>query len=146
MESALPPDLARKLLHKDLANLVKRVHEGKKLTRAERAMLQNLAGMSSPESGPTHASNYVELAEILGVTRQTLGPLAEAEGRPETGRQRIARGGGVAGIHAAARFERRRDGPRSRRGSRVESPETIGRSGRPRAAGGGPERTLRAAR
>ena len=73
MESVLPPDLARKLLHKDLANLVKRVHEGKKLTRAERAMLQNLAGMSAGHSGPTHARNYVELAEILGVSRQALG-------------------------------------------------------------------------
>ena len=43
MESSLPPDLARKLLNKDLANLVQRVHKGGKLTRAERAMLQNVA-------------------------------------------------------------------------------------------------------
>jgi len=73
MDSVLPPDVARKLLHKDLANLVKRVHEGKKLTRAERTMLQNLAGMPAGHAGPTHARNYVELAEILGVSRQALG-------------------------------------------------------------------------
>jgi hypothetical protein len=73
MESVLPPDVARKLLHKDLANLVKRVHEGKKLTRSEHSMLQNLAGMSAGHSGPTHARNFVELAEILGVSRQALG-------------------------------------------------------------------------
>jgi hypothetical protein len=73
MESVLPPDVARKLLHKDLANLVKRVHEGKKLTRSEHSMLQNLAGMSAGHSGPTHARNYVELSEILGVSRQALG-------------------------------------------------------------------------
>jgi len=35
MESVLPPEVARKLLHKDLANPVKRVHEGKKLTRSD---------------------------------------------------------------------------------------------------------------
>jgi hypothetical protein len=73
MESVLPPEVARKLLHKDLANLVKRVHEGKKLTRAERTMLQNLAGASAGNEGPTHARNFVELAEILGVSRQALG-------------------------------------------------------------------------
>ena len=93
MESVLPPDVARKLLHKDLANLVKRVHEGKKLTRAERTMLENLAGMSAGHTGPTHARNYVELAEILGVTRQALGhwrrrkdaPKAAANGLHEVG-------------------------------------------------------------
>jgi hypothetical protein len=75
MDPSLPPDVARKLLHKDLANLVKRVHEGKKLTRAERSMLQNLAGATEPASGggPSHARNYVELASILGVTRQAIG-------------------------------------------------------------------------
>lgn len=93
MESVLPPDVARKLLHKDLANLVKRVHEGKKLTRAERTMLQNLAGAPSEHSGPTHARNYVELAELLGVSRQALGgwrrrkdaPKAAANGLHDVG-------------------------------------------------------------
>lgn len=83
MESVLPPDVARKLLHKDLANLVKRVHEGKKLTRAERTMLQNLAGAPSEHSGPTHARNYVELAELLGVSRQALGGWRRRKNAPK---------------------------------------------------------------
>jgi transposase-like protein len=83
MESVLPPEVARKLLHKDLANLVKRVHEGKKLTRAERTMLQNLAGASAGNEGPTHARNFVELAEILGVSRQALGQWRRRKDAPK---------------------------------------------------------------
>ena len=85
MDSVLPPDVARKLLHKDLANLVKRVHEGKKLTRAERTMLQNLAGATDQggAGGPTHARNYVELAEILGVSRQALGQWRRRSDAPQ---------------------------------------------------------------
>ena len=36
------PDIAKKLLNRDFANLVARVQKGGKLTRAERAMLQSL--------------------------------------------------------------------------------------------------------
>ena len=72
MESSLPPDLARKLLNKDLANLVHRVHKGGKLTRAERTMLQNLATSTTSGSGPAFARNFVELAELLGTTRQSI--------------------------------------------------------------------------
>jgi len=86
MDPALPPDVARKLLHKDLANLVKRVHEGKKLTRAERAMLQNSAGAtepSAPDNAPSHARTYVELASILGVTRQAIGQWRKRTDAPQ---------------------------------------------------------------
>ena len=70
----LSAELARKLLSKDFANLVKRVQSGHKLTRAERTMLQNMAQAAGGDaSGPTHAANFVELALILGVTRQALG-------------------------------------------------------------------------
>ena len=74
METSLPPDLARKLLNKDLANLVQRVHHGGKLTRAERSMLQNLASSSAgvDKVGPAFAKNFVDLADILGVTRQSI--------------------------------------------------------------------------
>lgn len=65
----LPPDIAAKVLTKDLANLVARVQSGGKLTRAERAMLQNLANGAK---GPTSAKTTVELAEYLGVARQVL--------------------------------------------------------------------------
>lgn len=74
MDTSLPPDLARKLLNKDLANLVQRVQKGGKLTRAERAMLQNVASstVGGEKLGPAFARNYVDLAEVLGVTRQSL--------------------------------------------------------------------------
>lgn len=103
MESVLPPDVARKLLHKDLANLVKRVHEGKKLTRAERTMLQNLAGMSAGHPGPTHARNYVELAEILGVSRQALGGWRRRKDAPK------AAANGLHDVTAWREFMKRHD-------------------------------------
>ena len=40
---AIPPDIAKKLLNRDFANLVKRVQAGGKISRAERAMLQSMA-------------------------------------------------------------------------------------------------------
>ena len=67
---AVSPDIAKKLLSRDFANLVGRVQKGGKLTRAERAMLQTLATGSG--AAPATAASYVELAAILGVTRQSI--------------------------------------------------------------------------
>lgn len=67
---AVSPDIARKLLSRDFANLVGRVQKGGKLTRAERAMLQTLA--TGTGSAPSTAASFVELAAILGVTRQSV--------------------------------------------------------------------------
>ena len=39
---AIPPDVAKKLLNRDFANLVKRVQAGGKISRTERAMLQSM--------------------------------------------------------------------------------------------------------
>jgi len=64
------PDIAKKLLKRDFTNLVARVQKGGKLSRAERAMLQSMA--TGTRTTPQSASSYVELADILGVTRQTL--------------------------------------------------------------------------
>jgi len=50
---ALFPDMARKWLNRDVANLAQRVQRGGHLTRSV-------------------AENDVELAKILGVTRRTL--------------------------------------------------------------------------
>ena len=83
METTLPPDIARKLLHKDLANLVKRVHGGGKLSRAERSMLQNLASATGENTGPPFARNYVELAEILGVSRQAINGWRKRKDAPQ---------------------------------------------------------------
>jgi len=67
---AVAPDIAKKLLTRDFANLVGRVQKGGKLTRIERAMLQSMATGSGP--APTTAASYVELAAALGVARQSL--------------------------------------------------------------------------
>jgi hypothetical protein len=83
MESSLPPDLARKLLNKDLANLVQRVHKGGKLTRTERSMLQNLASSTTGGTGPAFARNVVELAEILGATRQSINTWKKRKDAPQ---------------------------------------------------------------
>jgi len=69
MES-IPPDVAKKLLSRDFANLVARVQKGGKITRAERAMLHSMASGSG--GSPPTAASYVELAAILGVTRQSV--------------------------------------------------------------------------
>ena len=66
----IAPDIARKLLNRDFANLIQRVQRGGKLSRAERSMLQSMAASTS--QAPTVAENYVELANILGVTRRSL--------------------------------------------------------------------------
>jgi hypothetical protein len=66
----IPPDIAKKLLNRDLANLAQRVQRGGKLNRSERAMLQGMAASAGRTS--TVAENYVELAKLLGVTRRAL--------------------------------------------------------------------------
>lgn len=67
---AVSPDIASKLLKRDFTNLVARVQKGGKLSRAERAMLQSMA--TGTGSAPATASSYVELAAILGVSRQSI--------------------------------------------------------------------------
>jgi hypothetical protein len=65
------PDIAQKILNRDFANIVSRVQSGGKLTRQERAMLQSMA-VGAGGDKPDTANSYVELAKILGVTRQSL--------------------------------------------------------------------------
>ncbi len=104
METSLPPDLARKLLNKDLANLVQRVHHGGKLSRAERSMLQNLASASGGEKvGPAFARNFVELAEILGVTRQSITAWRKRKDAPQ------AAANGLHDVTAWREFMKRHD-------------------------------------
>ena len=67
----VPPDVARKLLNRDFTNLIKRVQEGGKLSKTERAMLQAMA-VGSPNTASALASNFNELSEILGVSRQAI--------------------------------------------------------------------------
>jgi hypothetical protein len=80
VDSAIPPDVAKKLLNRNIANLVSRVTNGGKLSRAEVATLQVIA--SGAPNDATLARSYVELGEILGVTRQTLHTWNKIEGAP----------------------------------------------------------------
>ena len=75
------PDIAKKLLSRDFANLVGRVQKGGKLTRGERSMLQSMA--TGTGAAPTTATNYVELAAILGITRQSANTWKKRKGAPK---------------------------------------------------------------
>lgn len=66
----IPPDVARKLLNRDFANLAKRVQNGGKLSRSERAMLQDMSARNGDQRSTVES--YVELAKVLGVTRRAL--------------------------------------------------------------------------
>lgn len=79
---SIPPDVAKKLLNRDFANLVKRVQAGGKISRAERSLLQSLAAGASGE-GPTLVRNYVELASALKVTRQTINGWRKFDNAPK---------------------------------------------------------------
>jgi len=48
---SIPPHVAKKLLRRDFANLVKRVQAGGKISRTERAMLQSMA-VGAGRDGP----------------------------------------------------------------------------------------------
>jgi len=68
--NTLPPELAKKLLSRDLANLAQRIHNGGKLNPSEKALLEGIA--ANPDFSATVAENFVALARILGVTRRSL--------------------------------------------------------------------------
>jgi hypothetical protein len=98
---AVSPDIAKKLLSRDFANLVGRVQKGGKLTRAERAMLQTLATGSG--AAPATAASYVELAAILGVTRQSLNTWKKRKDAPKPAAN------GLHDVAAWREFMRRHD-------------------------------------
>ena len=107
---AVSPDIAKKLLSRDFANLVGRVQKGGKLTRAERAMLQTMATGSG--AAPTTAASYVELAAILGVTRQSLNNWKKRKDAPKPSSN------GLHDVAAWREFMRRND----LKGGQIEQP------------------------
>ena len=78
----IPPDVAKKLLNRDFANLVKRVQAGGKISRTERSLLQSMAVGAGAE-GPAFVRNFVELATALKVTRQTINGWKKFEDAPK---------------------------------------------------------------
>ena len=78
---AVSPDIAKKLLSRDFANLAGRVQKGGKLTRPERAMLQTMA--TGTGAAPATAASYVELAAILGATRQSINTWKKRKDAPK---------------------------------------------------------------
>jgi hypothetical protein len=66
----LAPDIAKKLLSRDLANLAQRIQRGEKLSKAERVMLQNMAARAGET--PAVAGDFSELARILQISRRTM--------------------------------------------------------------------------
>lgn len=114
---AVSPDIAKKLLSRDFANLIGRVQKGGKLTRAERAMLQTLA--TGTGAAPTTASSYVDLASIIGVTRQTINTWKKRKDAPRPAPN------GLHDVAAWREFMRRNDlkgaDPVGHEGADVES-------------------------
>lgn len=79
----ISPDVADRLLRADLANIVRKVKAGKTLTAQERRTLQAASTGDDDDTAPATAKNYVELADILGVTRRTLQDWRKMAGAPE---------------------------------------------------------------
>lgn len=95
------PDIAKKLLSRDFANLVGRVQKGGKLTRGERAMLQSMA--TGTGAAPPTATNLADLAAILGVSRQLLNSWKKRKDAPK------AAANGTHDVAAWREFMRRND-------------------------------------
>jgi hypothetical protein len=95
------PDIAKKLLSRDFANLVGRVQKGGKLTRAERTMLQSMA--TGTGAAPPTATNLADLAAILGVSRQLLNAWKKRKDAPK------AAANGTHDVAAWREFMRRND-------------------------------------
>ncbi len=78
----LDPKLAQKVLDADLANMAKRVNSGKTLTANQRSHFMQVTGKNPlPENG--RSKNKVELANVLGVSRQTVYRWAKEKTAPK---------------------------------------------------------------
>lgn len=73
--------LKNRILEANLQNIAKKVAAGKTLTSSERALIEVQNGES--EISKTYAESIVELAEILGVSRRTIGNWRKIKGSPK---------------------------------------------------------------
>lgn len=78
---SITPEVAERILAKDYANIVKKVSEGKPLTKVERELIRAKAE-SITEDSVTVAKDLTELASVLGVSRQSLYTWRKLEGAP----------------------------------------------------------------
>lgn len=69
---ALTPHQAQLVLRRNVQNLVDKVKAGKLLNATEQAMVEALAGGKEAAEAKAWAENKVELAELLGITRQSV--------------------------------------------------------------------------
>lgn len=77
-------NIAQKILDKELENIVKKVASGKTLTSSERLLIDKHYNKDKDISSvPKYVSNTTELAEILGVTRQTINKWKKIAGSPK---------------------------------------------------------------
>ncbi len=85
-------NIGQKILSKDLENIVKKVASGKTLTSAERAIVEKAYGQK--EESVKYAETTTELADILGVARQTINKWRKMKGAPKVssnGKHNIAK-------------------------------------------------------
>ena len=73
-------NIGQKILSKDLENIVKKVASGKTLTSTERAIVEKAYGQK--EESVKYAETTTELADILGVARQTINKWRKIKGSP----------------------------------------------------------------
>jgi hypothetical protein len=86
---SLTPDQAKKILQKDISNLVRKVASGGSLNAAQRQLIQSSIEDPSDAIQITWAKNQVELGDALGVDRKTIqrwiketdAPSARSDGR-----------------------------------------------------------------
>ena len=79
--NGITPEVAERILAKDYTNIVKKVTEGKPLSKTERDLIQARAE-SMADASITTAKDLTELATILGVSRQSLHTWRKLEGSP----------------------------------------------------------------
>lgn len=79
--SSITPEVAERILAKDYANIVKKVSEGKPLSKTERDLIQAKADSISNDS-ITVAKDLTELSSVLGVSRQTIHNWRKLDGAP----------------------------------------------------------------
>ena len=85
-------NIKSKILEANLQNIARKVASGKTLTSSERALIEIQNG--AVDETKTYAESVVELSEILGVSRRTIGNWRKMKGSPKAtanGKHNIAK-------------------------------------------------------